>query len=419
MTMTLESLPNEVLLDLFGYLNGINLLRAFYDLNSRFSLLLHKQFRGYDFPFPSISKGDFDMICQRHLPFIADRVVTLNLGHFQDTPGQINLFFSYMPSIAQFTHLRSLTLSNLRSYQILINVVDDCHHLSYLTHLYLFSCDCQHDRADLQLIINHIWSLPKLTHCHFDVSVNIWEDFCLPTTLSTSLEYLDISEYALQYNQIHELFEYTNHLQRLTISIESYTNQDYQPFLLPLLIDLDISVYCMFNPSKLIFFLQNLPNLRQLRVYLSSNLINGYQWEQVIGHYLLKLKIFILLMKDVQPTDVNIQEQADELTDSFRSPLWIDEHQWFVRCALSNRTIHLQTLSDTCHFEKNFPDWWKSTCPDDDREKFFNTMCSISHEIFFDQPIPSYLRLQNITRLRIKLPISDKLWYVVTKEEGG
>lgn len=45
--MNLEFLPNEILLDLFEYLNGIDLLRAFYDHNSRFNLLLYKQFQFY------------------------------------------------------------------------------------------------------------------------------------------------------------------------------------------------------------------------------------------------------------------------------------------------------------------------------------------------------------------------------------
>jgi hypothetical protein len=52
------------------------------------------------------------MICQHHLPFIADRVIYLSLCDGNETPGQINLFFSYIPSIDQFTHLQSLKLLN-------------------------------------------------------------------------------------------------------------------------------------------------------------------------------------------------------------------------------------------------------------------------------------------------------------------
>jgi hypothetical protein len=63
--MKLESLPNEIFLELFEY---------FYGLNSRFNFLLYKQFRFYCLVFKSLSKRNFDMICQQHLPYIADRV---------------------------------------------------------------------------------------------------------------------------------------------------------------------------------------------------------------------------------------------------------------------------------------------------------------------------------------------------------
>ncbi|CAF5028120.1 unnamed protein product, partial [Rotaria sp. Silwood1] len=79
--MNLELLPNEIFLDIFHYFDGTDLLRAFYRLNSRFNYLLYKQFRVYYFKFRSTSKRYFDMICQQHLPFIADRVITLHLSN--------------------------------------------------------------------------------------------------------------------------------------------------------------------------------------------------------------------------------------------------------------------------------------------------------------------------------------------------
>lgn len=98
--MKLEFLPNEILLDLFEYFDGTDLLRAFYDLNTRFNFLLYKQFR-----FDLISKRIFDVICQQHLPFIANRVLALKLSDYKETPGQIDLFCSYILSLRQFTHL--------------------------------------------------------------------------------------------------------------------------------------------------------------------------------------------------------------------------------------------------------------------------------------------------------------------------
>ncbi|CAF4071248.1 unnamed protein product [Adineta steineri] len=97
--MNLELLPNEILLDIFQYLHGVDLLRAFYDLNYRFNFLLHNQYRPYCFNFDFLSKRTFDMICQQHLTFIADRTTTLTLSNGENTPEQIHLFFKYIPSL--------------------------------------------------------------------------------------------------------------------------------------------------------------------------------------------------------------------------------------------------------------------------------------------------------------------------------
>ena len=70
--MNLELLLNEILLDLFDYFDGIDLLHVFYDLNFRFNFLLYNESRTYRFNLCSMSKRDFHMICQQHLSVITD-----------------------------------------------------------------------------------------------------------------------------------------------------------------------------------------------------------------------------------------------------------------------------------------------------------------------------------------------------------
>ncbi|CAF3633147.1 unnamed protein product [Rotaria sp. Silwood1] len=129
--MNLDLLPNEILLILFAYFNGIDLLHAFYGLNSRFNLLLYNQFQAYYFCFSSLSKRKFDMICQQHLPFICDRIITLTLTDDEDTPEEIDLFFSYILSFKWFTHLplldyaprlQSLSISRNQSLPLQISL---------------------------------------------------------------------------------------------------------------------------------------------------------------------------------------------------------------------------------------------------------------------------------------------------------
>ena len=409
--MNLESLPNEILLDIFECLDGFDLLHGFSCLNSRFNLLLYKQFHGYNFNFQSISKRKFDIICQQYLPLIANQVNHLHLYNNDNTPQQIELFFSYIPSISIFTHLRSLRLFYFDSYQRLIQIIDECYHLNNLTHLNLTYDCCLHDQVDFQLIMNKIWSLSKLTHCCFEVSGFEKQIFCPPTILTKSLENICTHGFDFKLTDLYRLFEYTPRLKRIRTHIILFgDNNDYKSSLIPTLINLNIGIFDVFDPSKLISFLQNLPNLCHLTVCLTRNLINGYQWEKLIPHYLPKLKIFALSMSQKFPDNQNIQNRADELINSFQNSFWINEHQWFSRCLICDTTIHLKTSSKTLHiFESNFSDWWNSTYPHDNQQEFYSNIITFYDNTSVDHPFPIAIHLNNIHDLRIKLPITDEL----------
>jgi hypothetical protein len=180
--MNLELLPNEIFLDLFEYFNGTDL----YGLNSRFNLLLYNQLQFYYFNFTEVSIRCFDLIGQQHFPFIANRIIALSLSE------QIHLFFSYIQSSQDFTHLQLLILFNLQSYEILLELLDKLQNLGKLTHLNFYFCSFPNFSADYQLMVDRIWNLPKLTHCCFDIDIEKKQNFYIPTIISASLEYLFI-----------------------------------------------------------------------------------------------------------------------------------------------------------------------------------------------------------------------------------
>ncbi|CAF1515049.1 unnamed protein product [Rotaria sordida] len=414
--MKFESLPNEILLDLFDYFNGIDLLHAFNGLNYHFNSLLYKQYQPYHFKFNSISKYNFDTICSQHLPFITDRIISLSLSDNEKTPGQINLFRSYISSFSQFTRLRSLSIYHLHSYDTLMKIIDECHHLNYLTYLnfYSYFSRFQYNQKDFQSIVNNIWNFPQLTHCNVDISIQGYNFFSIPTKISTSLKYLNMYNNKLTWNQINKLFEYTPYIKHLSIIIFSGINDYYIPSSsFPTLIDLKISIYHMSDTSKIISFLQNTPNLHRLNITLWSKFINGHQWEHVICNYLPKLKVFQLRMNDTF-YNVNIEEQANELVNSFRSSFWIDEHNWFIRCITSDNTIRLYTLSKLFnYYELKHPDLLQSTYLHDNQQEFYNNITSIMFDYFFNSSIPSNISLPNIQELDIKFPINNQFWSIV------
>jgi hypothetical protein len=167
------------------------------------------------------------MICTQHLPFIADGVIALHLTDYRQTVGQINLFFSYIPSFKQLTHLRSLTIFRLHSYEILLKLLNECHHFISLTHLNLSYCSFSNVQVDFQLIVDTIWSLPKLTHCYFDIVNKKQKDFCLPTIISSSLECVYTAGNSLILSQINQLFDYTPRLKYLSTTINTVIHSNY------------------------------------------------------------------------------------------------------------------------------------------------------------------------------------------------
>jgi len=339
---------------------------------------------------------------------MADYITTLDLSDNEETPTQIKLFLSYMPSFNRFTQLRLLSVFNLRSSETLMSIIEECHHLS---HLDLFDCYFEENQVDLQLIVNHIWSLSKLIHCRIGIGIKGQNLFRTPTTISLSLEYVSIERTQVKLSQIDQLFEYTPALKYLSISVPSFADNDYIPSSLPTLIDLSISSLLTCNASRMTNFLQNIPNLRRLNVALSSEFVDGNQWEELIRNYLPNLKVFQFKTEFTIPPRQNIQERVDNLINSFQSSFWIDEHQWFVRCLTSDRTIYLYTLSNP--YEKNLPVSFKSSCPYDDQQDFYKNITKIISPTFFDQPIPAHIHMPKINDLCINLPLNEQFWTVV------
>jgi hypothetical protein len=112
--MNLESLANQLFIDLFEYFSSDHLLHAFHGLNSRFDALLLDRFRTHGLDLRSISKHVFNTIC-RHLSLINNRITSLCLSEKADTPGQTVEFYAYGFTLRQFLHLQSLSLYHLGS----------------------------------------------------------------------------------------------------------------------------------------------------------------------------------------------------------------------------------------------------------------------------------------------------------------
>ncbi|CAF3711173.1 unnamed protein product [Rotaria sp. Silwood1] len=268
-------------------------------------------------------------------------------------------------------------------------------------------------------MINAIWGLPRLTHCHLYIDFHQNERlFPRLNTISSSLEYLSVGKFSLYLSKLDHLFQQTPHLQHFDVRL--FDDEFDQPLScsIPLMITLKLiiqnSLYQLDN------FLQNLPNLCHLTVETFDIDLDGQQWEQIIIDHLPKLETFQLKMHIKLEDDDDKQLKIDKLIASFQSSFWLDEHQWFVRCHYVEEcclnSIILYTLPYAFgYFDPIVKISSKSTCPHENDYWSYNRV----HSLIYRTPIIRESTLckiafPNIHHLRLSLPSNDQFWSVIT-----
>lgn len=417
--MTFALLANELLLEVFEYFNTIHLFRAFYNLNSRIDALLLCYFQDYHLDFQSISKRNFDVICNQQLPFIINQIISLRLTDNDETPTLPNLFLSYGFTLDQFTRLKSLTLNHIYSFDIVNQLIIQCQSLPYLIHLSLIQCCLYTKDKNTASLINHIWCLRKLINCNLS---NNFQDPNLLSTIQTnsiSIQNLSLDSIPCDLNDLFNLFQYTPYLQRLRTTMSpSYQNQSFE-IVISSIISLKIF---HVNSISFLMIIQQMPNLRYLTMESTNICLNGHEWETIILDYLPNIQLFRLKMKFIFPNQNYIEHQIDQLIQTFQTTFWLEKYQWFVRCHCTGQRNDIKigvlyTLPYT--FEEfhlmNAEYYHKSTCPNEDDYLSYNHVRNLHigndyHEHFSQLNI----RLPNIRYLSINLPCDNRLWSCIS-----
>ncbi|CAF3332617.1 unnamed protein product [Rotaria sp. Silwood2] len=416
--MNFERLVNELILDTFECLKSVHLLQAFSNLNSRFNNLLITHFRTHGLDFRSISKHDFDTVCEQNLPWIADRITALRLSDDDDTPNQIDLFLSKFLTFHRFVQLKSLSLYHLSSFEIINKIVFQFRHLPLLTHFDLINCHLMFHRKTLRDILNRIWLLSKLTHVHLDLHFADKHEFSTPTIRSKSIEHLFIENTLLNAGELIRLFRCTPNLRHLTAFIDKFSDDTQFPSKITSISSLKLVVDHLTNGT--INLLKNMPNLTVLILQTGKHDMNGHKWKQLIVDYLPKLKIFRFLMLFF----IDNQEEMNEILDSYRTPFWLIERQWYVRYhwKLENDSLWIlfytlpYAFSFYAYMKENSRDCTKSTCPHEDDYCSYNRVTRlIQHYSTSDDVFLSRIRFYNIRHLELVFPVADKFLSVLPR----
>ncbi|CAF2933159.1 unnamed protein product [Rotaria sp. Silwood2] len=404
----LESLPDELLLELFKYVDIRDLFRIFDDLNSRFKRLLFDKYQSYHIDFQSISKTDFDLFCKKYLLLIAQQINSFCFSDNDETPNLFDNFLSNGFNLTQFPNLNSLSFFHVAYIKRINTIFTNSFYSMSITRLKFNKCYFGLTQ-DFILLINYIWRLPKLRHCELDV-IDIYDRmFSGLTIVSSSIKFVLVKSIFFQSIDLSNLFERTPHIQHLHATLSEVNIQPLTNIALSII---KLNIFVRSSPFGMIELLKKTPNVRHLTVESWDFYFNGYQWKETIENYLSKIKVFRFNMGYYLPNNENMLQQLEEILNTYRTPFWLNEHCWYVRCDYNrnnrDENIHLYTLpycSDRLtHLESDT--WYKTTCSNDRHYLSYDCVQELALMSTFSPSIHFY----NIRSLFICLTKDLNIW---------
>ena len=418
--MNLESLAHELLLTVLSFLRSDHVIYAFHGLNSRFYSLLLNHFAIYGIDFQSLHYSDYFTICKEYLPKLVHKIPSLYLSESSGcSPAFLELCADGF-TLDRFIQLKSLSLSGLSQKQLTEKITLALPYLINLTHLTLSHCSLMDgasvDSSILLALINAIWTRPKLTHVNFYYTyLELWNRtiFIEPTVISSSITHLYISLLSDGSFDFTHVYECTPNLLHFCIGFHTFCPRVFLKSPALSITSLDLLLReCLFDLVEMFKFV---PNLRRLKIEM-NNFILGSDWEFIIPNFLPNLKIFQLHICILFEKVETIEEVADKVLDTFRTPFWINEHKWFVACAWESvrKNFFFYTLPyamDT--FVMSDVKIIKSTCPEEMRQQSYDAVHTLYYTETGSCSQQSDVKFHQVNKLHLILPVSDRFWSIV------
>ena len=312
----LEDVSNEIICEIFDYLDTREIFEAFINLNQRFQNFLLHSHLPLKMQNSQASKQSFELLCQQMIIPNKHRMLSLYLSNRLESIH----FFTLNILDSSFYRLESLILHEIQYNEILTI-------LPSLTHLpQLFSLTISLDNVlnDIKEIYSLIFRLPMLKYNKLSGEKLYQADF-IPIVIneqSSSIECLVIN-YDCRLQELYAILSCTPKLRRLTC-LNLFDNKGDLSSPLFYLKYLSIG-HCHLEFDVFENLIQNLSS--QLEVlYFSSKLNINYldenQWESLITKYMPNLHVFQYKFVDTISNRSSWQPYPSFLT-LFTSAFWL------------------------------------------------------------------------------------------------
>jgi hypothetical protein len=323
----LENLSNEILYEIFEYLDTYFVHNIFSNFNLRFKYLLNYSSLPLKLNLAWTSKSIFEYYSQHIIIPNQTRIISLQIPN----PLSIKLFLSSFSLHTAFNRLESLNFGTMNSDQIISLLTQ----LQSLPHLFSLSINIKKPENDINEIYQLIVTLPVLKYCKIssESDKSIFSESVLPRDKEqpgSSIEYLILNGHC-RFDQLGAVLSYTPRLTHL--SCHSYLNGSYQiidPVTTIKLRKLNIELRTVpFNLFKL--FIGTISSRLEV-LYISAQhdktYLDANQWQQLITCQMPHLRIFdFQFQSELCDTDIKSTEY-DKLFEQFNAEFWL-ERKWF------------------------------------------------------------------------------------------
>ncbi|CAF1090391.1 unnamed protein product [Adineta steineri] len=394
-----ENLANELIYEIFDYLDLYDTYNAFSNLNLRYENLLEKSILPLKINISTMSKSSFEYYFKNIIIPNQHRIISLHLS---------NLFIvdRIFSSLSNFTQLKTLIIHGTE-FQ-LTNLLNYIAVLPNLSSLVIILID---QVQQINKLYHQIFRLPVLNYCKISLLKESIQSEPLPieTKEFSSIKHLVI-ENPLHIDELNALLSYVPQLCRLSIhQLNRSCKIPKEPYstILKHLTHISLFIGNMtFDDFELwIETISNQLKVLHISIKFDINFLDANRWEKLIESHMPCLQIFdIWHINSIRIDTYQNNFVYNHIINQFRSPFWL-ERKWYFAYNVDKKSQYYYTscFYSTDPFRRKYILFTEGlverTCPYNDKT---NIDCVRSIEIRLENVIDNCATyFPNMTELKI------------------
>ncbi|CAF3238324.1 unnamed protein product [Rotaria socialis] len=321
-----EHLSNELLYEIFDYLDPYEIYEAFSKLNIRLHNLVIFSSLPLNINLSSKSISTLEHRCRHVIIPNKHRILSLHLNSYVI----IRDFFTHCNIDASFNRLESVVLNGLSEYRVMMILF----YLNALPRLFSLTIEMQDDSFfSISDIYSIVFRLPHLKFTKISFSEDEESEISIPISINerfSTIEHLVI-DHDCNINELTSILSHTPHLRHLISKNLIETEETIKKDVLLKLADLKYVCFdqCNIEFDALEVFIKRICSQLQiwrLKTECKTSYLDGNRWKRLIRRHMPQLREFHFDHR-VDNDEMEILPDRESI-DQFTSTFWT-ERQWY------------------------------------------------------------------------------------------